>query len=130
MGAGSGRQGTADAGAAATGRGGTATDPAMTLIYRGDYRLRLCRIMRFPQGIRRVVNARGEFIRYDQLHVYECSMERGPVLRSWRSPSLIRSVIGAAALIYRERFFPGWDYRRWQASLQQVRFGIRDAAGD
>ena len=92
----------------------------MSFVYLGDYRLRLCRIMRFPGGVRRAVNARGEFIRHEQLHVYECSVERGMVLRSWRSRSLVCSVIGAAMLVYRARFFPRWDYRRWQASLQQV----------
>lgn len=65
------------------------------MIYRGDYRLRLHRVMCFSDGIRRVITARGEFVGHEQLYCWEVGFSRGPYNGDGRSRSFTVAFVSA-----------------------------------
>lgn len=90
-----------------------------TLVYRGDYSLRLVRAIWFSDGIRPVFNPRGEFVEHEQLRRWEVSIQRGPILRAAGSRSFSRAVFKAICLVYRARFFPKIDEAAHRRALRR-----------
>jgi hypothetical protein len=84
----------------------------MSLIYIGEYRIRLRRIVWFHDGIYRIYDPRGNFVRHGSFRRWEVSFDRGPVMGDASSRSFTLALIVALCRTYWRAFARGArDYR-------------------